>query len=238
MSHARKRLAGAVALIGALAVAVAAHAAVSQSFTLTYSSTKPGTSTGFHNVDSLSDPANHTAGQEGKPKAGASRVVIRLAPGTKFDTTVPKRCTASIARIIGTRGTACRSSQVGSGTIVRDGRPSFGVLTEKVTAFNAKDSLILYLDHPQPGAGRQVMIGKLKGATLDTTVPQAGDGYRIYLTSFDVTIKPLSKRIDGHRRNYVTAPRTCPRSGFWKTVGTFYFTNGKKAVRTSSTSCA
>jgi hypothetical protein len=201
--------------------------------------TKRAANTGFMADTDLSSPNNHNP--EGKPERGATHVRIAFPVGMKFDLTVRPACKATPQQITGSRGAACpRNTTVGTGYANADGRGKdgqngFGVIKEKVTAFNAKGELFLYLDNASP-VFRTYLEGKIKGRYFDVDVPKSLDALGIFLTRFHLLLKPQPvkrtpqiKTIHGKRvrvytnHYYASTPPKCPSTKKWTSLGTFTF---------------
>lgn len=159
------------ALVGALALAVAAiaMAATTQTYTQKFSANKPSKSAGTTFSTNSTDEAN-TANNK-QPKS-AREFDVSFPSGTKIDSAGAPQCKKTDDEIIAAGGKpACKSSVVGAGAArVRLPFANTADINATVTAFNADKGLILYVD-PSPIAQPIILRPKFKGRTLKTTVP-------------------------------------------------------------------
>jgi hypothetical protein len=238
----RKRMITAlVAGVATFAVAGAAYAAVTVSFSATFSPSKAKKPTGL-NVDVKStDPA-----AEQPPIM--NRIVIKLQGG-KFNGGKFKRCKLASLQAKGPKG--CPSaSKIGTGNGVGMAKP---VVTDpvngKLTLFNGtrvggKDTVLVYV-FPDLGP-TFVSVGKINKSggryTLDfnippiKTLPSAPDASVISVKT-KTPIKKVSKGSGKRRKSYylIVAPSTC--KGTWKGSGTFYFATGETQTVPISQKC-
>jgi hypothetical protein len=224
------------ALVGALALAVAAIAfgATNQTYKQTFSTKKAGKSAGTTFSTDSSDPTN-TAGNS-QPKS-VRNFNIAFPTGTKIDYKGDDVCTASDDDMINSGGKSCPKSLIGTGSAkVKLPFPGTADINAKVTAFNAKRSLVLYVD-PSPIAQPIILRPKFSGLKLNTTVPpnclppatnQGGQckkqdgtaGQEAILTHFD--LKTVSKKKGKHV--LIRTPKSC--SGKWKFTATLKYADG------------
>jgi hypothetical protein len=226
----RKRLITALAAgVGVLALASAAYAAVTVSFSATMKPNKANKPAGLYVDIKSTDPA-----AEQPPIM--NRIVIKFDKGGKFDAKRFKRCQLAKLQARGPNG--CPSgSKIGTGNGVGMAKP---VVTDpvngKLTLFNGakvggRDTVLVYV-FPDLGP-TFVSVGKISKSggryTLDfnippiKTLPSAPDASVV-----SVKTKTPVKRVRKGKRKYylITAPKTC--KGSWKGTGSFYFTNGQK----------
>jgi hypothetical protein len=225
----RKRLITAlVAVGGVLALAGAAYAAVTVSFSATMKPNKANKPAGLFVDIKSSDPA-----AEQPPIM--NRIVIKFDKGGKFNSSKFKRCKLASLQAKGPKG--CPSgSKIGTGNGIGMAKP---VVTDpvngKLTLFNGakvggRDTVLVYV-FPDLGP-TFVSVGKISKSggryTLDfnippiKTLPSAPDASVVSVK----TKTPVKKVKKGKRRFYlIIAPKTC--KGTWKGTGTFYFTTGQ-----------
>jgi hypothetical protein len=235
----RRKLIGALlATVGVLALAGAAYAAVTVSFSATMKPNKANKPAGLYVDIKSTDPA-----AEQPPIM--NRIVIKFDKGGKFNSSKFKRCTLAKLQARGPNG--CPSgSKIGTGNGVGMAKP---VVTDPVngrlTLFNGarvggRDTVLVYV-FPDLGP-TFVSVGKISKPggryTLDfsippiKTLPSAPDASVVSVK----TKTPVKKVRKGKRSFYlVVAPKTC--KGTWKGTGTFYFTTGETQTVPFSQKC-
>jgi hypothetical protein len=196
-------------------------------FTQTYLSKTPRSSSGLRTLITWSDPGE----PNGKPKAVKS-FVLKFHPGTAFDTSALVACRASDTKVQRQGLYACpRRSKLGGGSteaITGGGTPFKTV----VTFFNARGHIIVLVQ-----VNGRTLINfrdQVKNGTIhvNARIPTG-----IALTKLDVTIPAHSRRIKKKRRVYMRTPRTCPTSGSWTTTATFAYVDGSQQQVTSDSPC-
>ena len=137
----------------AVAVAVAGFAAISQG-----NSGEAGTSWEFKYKPAKKNKAAGTDSDIRPAKkmpdgsfAETKKTTIFFTPGTKFDTSVPKRCKASAGEVVASNGDACKSAQVGQG----DALSQIGALetAAELKAYNQKKGILFLVIACNPGTG-------------------------------------------------------------------------------------
>jgi hypothetical protein len=202
---------------------------------LTFTTTAPGASTGMHVDVRLGNPVGSP--HKPSPLTGA---VIRLPKGTTINTATRPQCTAPDAEMQAAGTLACPSdSQVGKGSL--EGQTGFGAPIDPLvgddTVFNGNNELIEIVTPPgapAPAAGVDHLT--IKGNTLTAHPPSVPGGPPDYMTA----IKRITFVIPAFGRggkSYLTTPPTCPKSGRWRTLATFYFADGSSNRVTADTPC-
>jgi hypothetical protein len=229
--------------VGVLAVAGAAYAAVTVSFSAMLKPAKANKPAGL-NVDIRStDPA-----AEQPPIM--NRIVIKLPPGGKYGASKFKRCRLAVLQARGPSG--CPSgSKIGTGSGVGMARPVVqDPVNGKLTIFNGerrggRDTVLVYV-FPDLGP-TFVSVGKVirKGSTytLDfnippiKTLPSAPDASVVSVKT-KTPVKKVTKRSGKRKRRYylIVAPRRC--SGTWRGSATFYFATGETVTVPTSQKCS
>jgi RTX calcium-binding nonapeptide repeat (4 copies) len=225
-------LAGCSWALGHPADRVEAQAGARQSATVRFSERQPHTPSALSiDIDYVNpdDPS-------GKPPA-VRTIVVELAGGARFDTTVPGRCPASDAQLMAQGPGACPAdSQVGGGYIRIDtGFPGDARFVEEdLTLLNAANQLIFLFRDRRTGA-RLSSRATIDGGTATTSAPPLPgappDGGAI-----DVVVERLNA-IPGNSpgRGYVVTPAGCPSSGAWTNSIRFTYADGvSQTVHTSS----
>jgi hypothetical protein len=229
------------ALVGALALAVAAIAlgATTQTYKQKFSSNKASKSVGTTFSTDSTDPAN--TAKNNQPLA-VRTFDIKFPSGTAVDSKGSVECKKSDDDIIAAGGkAACPKSVIGAGA-ARVRLPfASSDINAKVTAFDAKKGLILYVD-PSPIAQPIILHPKFKGnlkngPTLSTPVPpnclppatnQGGQckkqdgsaGDEAILVHFD--LKTVAKKKGKHV--LIKSPKKC--KGTWKFTANLRYADG------------
>ena len=187
------------------------------------------------NVDFF-DPSH----PKGKPPA-IERILVRLHPGTRFDTAAVPRCAASDAELTARGTDACPPrSTVGEDRLVVDtGVPGPGrFVTLDSNVFNAEKELIFLAEERDSGA-RFVVRAAVDENTLDIPLPfvpgAPPDGAAP--TKEDGTFPERSTRTNGRRVSFLTTPSGCPRSGEWTNRVTYFYRDGVVQTAESTTPC-
>jgi hypothetical protein len=176
---------------------------------------------------------------KGDPPA-LRRLVIQLPPGTRIDTSVPARCTASDEEIEFAGESACPpAARIGGGEVtVRVA--GLGTRTYPTVIYNADhDMLELVKDGERVIA---VVHTYVRGTTLDGPVPTCLTGGnppdgcpfdQLTLLANHLQIDPV--RVNG--RNYGTTPPKCPKSLRWRAPVTLYYGDGSVDTVTPESPC-
>jgi hypothetical protein len=211
-----------VILLAALLMAAPAQAQPRQTASLTFTSMKPGAPTGAVLDVDYFDPAN----PQGKPPR-VTRVVTTLAPGSRYDTSVPAQCEASDAELHLLGATACPpESVVGTGSLTVD--TGAGDSEVDVTFLNRTDELI-FLNTVRDTFARTVLRAPISGTTLTSDVPMLPG------TPPDGGVLDRSHFVDFTVGRYITTPPACPKAGHWVNTTTFTYADGvTQTVQTRS----
>jgi hypothetical protein len=242
----RKLVVGALVGVLALAVAAIALADTQQTYSQKFSKNKAGASVGTVFKTDSTDPAN-TANNK-QPKS-VRTFNIKFPAGTAVNYKAAPVCKEDDNALQQDSGAACKKSIIGSGSArVRLPFPSSDI-NATVTAFNAKNALILYVV-PQ-GSNPIVLHPKFKGnlksgPTLSTAVPAtcvppaSGDpcrksdgsaGQEAILTHFDLKTKPTKKG----KNILIRAPKKCKKT--WAFKATLKYSDGTSKNITSTQKC-
>jgi len=227
--RARRRAAAAAGVIAALAVWPAAASAMPASGP--HETVDMGTTTAQPDASAgLTYAARYHAANDpsGEPPA-LRHLLIRLPPGTRIDTSVPGRCSASDLEIMIMGESACPpSARVGTGQVTVD-QIGTGVATYDTVLYNADHDVMELVE----SGGRVVGIAHTyqHGTTLDGPVPTCITGGdppsgcpldELRLLANHLQIRELSVG----DRNYGTTPPTCPSSGYWTLRVTLTYGDG------------
>lgn len=226
----------------AVAVAVAGFAAISQG-----NSGEAGTSWEFKYKPAKKNKAAGTDSDIRPAKkmpdgsfAETKKTTIFFTPGTKFDTSVPKRCKASAGEVVASNGDACKSAQVGQG----DALSQIGALetAAELKAYNQKKGILFLVIACNPGTGPGqadpkctpldggtfALEGKLKYADrkkqkpmLVVPTPQTLLDGNIIITRFHLITDKVTKKGD----TYIKTPPKC-KKGKFKTSAKIQYDGG------------
>jgi len=230
------------AIVGVLALAMSAVAVASDQFTqeatTKLTKKKVGVSTGVKVDFSSADPGE----PGGKPKR-ASKIVIKLANGTKVNTKAVAQCNLNDEDVIA--GKCPAKSLVGTGTAKANVAPLIASTTEDVKAYAAKGGLVLLLTDNEDdiNLGSTIVLrAKIsKSGVITVNVPplEAVPGVFAVLTDFNLSTRPKSKGKGKKKVNLITTPTTCKKKKGWVNQVTFSYADGSaKDVRKTKQACS
>jgi hypothetical protein len=230
--------AGRLALVGLMTLVVASWPAAAhagpvngsrETVEIAYTTTAPGTATGFTYAASFRNPA-----EPGADPPPLRRLVIRGASGATVDTGVTARCAASDADVKQRGQAACpAASRLGSGT-ARVKVPVLPAVDYRTTLFNA-DRDQLELLEGNPPSPPVVVHGYVRGEVIDSPIPTCINGGYVptdcptdqaALAANRLTVPALVTGSGAQRKAYMTTPRVCPASRKWQTPVTFVYGDG------------
>jgi hypothetical protein len=225
------------AIVGVLALAMSAVAVASDQFTqdatTKLTKKKAGVSAGVAVDFKSADPGE----PGGKPKR-ASKIVIKLAKGTKVNTKAVAQCNLNDEDVIA--GKCPKKALIGTGTAKANVAPLIATTTEDVKAYAAKGGLVLLLtdNEADPNIGSTIVLrAKIsKSGVITVNVPelQPLPGVFAVLTDFKLTTKPKSKGKGKKKVNLITTPTTCKKKKGWVNQVTFSYADGsaKDVIKT------
>ena len=180
----------------------------------------------------------------GKPKA-ASKVVVKLPKGTKYDKRGAAQCNvAADADVLA--GECPPKSVLGTGTAKANASPLIPSTTEDITAYHTKGGVIFRLtdngDDPAPGQSLVIRAKLSKKGVLTTNVPPfIVAGVKVVLTDFELELKAKSKKVTtgkGKKKKttkvpLLRSPKKC--TGTWTTTVDFTYDDGstQKGIKTT-----
>jgi hypothetical protein len=204
-----------------VAAAASATGASRQIATDTWTSTKPGTSSGrSYSVDFVNpdDPS-------GKPPS-LSHVHLRLPSGASFDTEAITQCGATDEQLILVGPASCpAASNLGTMALTFDTgfSPPLRYLDVTVTFFNNRNQLI-FLSQDNSSGVRTVSRATVTRTTLDSDLPflpgTPPDG------AADKQERATFRAASSASGNYLTTPATCPASGKWVEYESYTYRDG------------
>jgi hypothetical protein len=221
---------GALLLLDTVTPSAADPGTSRQAAQLVFGKKKPGVASGvFVDIDYV-NPDHPTA----KPPA-VRRVVLRPAPGARFDTSVPELCTASDAQLMLLGETACPAgSKVGEGVVTVDtGVPGPSRFVTADVAFLNNAGQLIYVNTVRGTVARTVIRAQVSSNMVVTdagmlpgTPPDGGA-----IDTVDVSFPPLARA--GHA--YFTTPPRCPARRQWTNGLSFTYADGvEQAVQNTS----
>jgi hypothetical protein len=220
-------------LVGSVALAASAGVALSSpqfaaTFQMTYSSSTPGSRSGFDVLGAWSDPGEPGA----KPKE-LQQIKLNFQPGTRFDTSALPRCRASNAKIRRLGAAACpRSTRLGS--VLTEGVIRTGArFNAQSFLFNARRQIIVLVTIE----GRVLVVFRDDVRGRSITINLAAIPLGISLTNLHAQVPPHVSRRGGKKRTYTRTPPTCPASGVWTTTATFSYRDGSAQQLTATSPC-
>jgi hypothetical protein len=166
------------------------------------------------------------------------RMVVHAPRGMRYDTSVPKRCTASDAELQLRGPDACPpGSRIGRGNTEGIFEVPFSQGSEfhryrhRMYLLNNTNEQIVLVE----SEGFSVIRGRIRrdGAVVFTPTtcfpsPPGGkcaDDYIVQLGSTS-NVRPYTRRIGGRLRSYATTPPRCPARGHWRSIVRFWWSDG------------
>jgi hypothetical protein len=204
-----------IILLTTVAMAAPAQAA-RQTGSLTFTASKPDAPTGaVLDVEYADGPR-------------VTRVVTSLAPGARYDTSVPEQCEASDEQLQLFGEQACPAgSIVGRGWLEVD--TGAGLATADVTFFNRTNELI-FLNTVRGTPLRTVLRAPIEGTSTTSEVPflpgvppEGGRIERVHFEDFTVG-------------RYITTPPACA-TGTWISTATFTYSDGVTESLSTASPC-
>ena len=191
-----------------------------------YTTTEPNAVAGFDFTGSY-----HAAGDPAGNPPYMRRMVFYLPPGLRYDTSVPKRCSASDLELATFGTAACPpGSRLGGGTSTTSFMGSTSTTERRLSQQHRR------ADHPGavPGLstvsrGRISPDGSVDWAspTCFPSVQPAGCPVDDVLQlESSISVAPYTKTSHGVVRSYLTTPPTCPAAGHWETPIRLWFADG------------
>jgi hypothetical protein len=228
------------ALAGVLALVMAAVAVASPQFTQNattkFTKIKAKSSTGVAVSFRATDPGE----PGGKPKA-ASKIVIKLARGTRVNKRAAKQCNLNDEGVMA--GKCPKASLIGTGTAKANVAPLIPSTTEDVKAYASRVGITLLLtdnaDDPAPAQALVLRARVSERGVITVKVPelQPLPGVFAVLTDFRLKTKPKGKGKGSKRINLITTPKKCTRKGWTNTVIFTYADGSQRDVRKTKQRC-
>ena len=213
-------------LAGAIAVAAPAPAAAEpvsgphQTIDHQYTTTQPGTPTGFHFTGTY-----HAANDPSGDPPYMRRMTFYPPAGFRYDTTVPARCTASDLELQLRGAAACpEGSKLASGTA--RGKFMGSETTLEVNQFNNEGGTVMVIRSPLVATVSRGRFGPDGSVTYESptcypALVTCPTDNALQMGS-DVSGPPYVR--DG--RAYATTPPKCPKSGAWQSPVRFWWADG------------
>jgi hypothetical protein len=225
----------AIAVAGALGLAVAAVAVASpqfaSTFTGTYTAQTPGTSSGLDALATWSDPAE----PGGKPKE-VSKIRVQFAPGTRLDTRALPACDASAEDIANLAVRACPAkTKLGEVRGMGVYAGSTAPFNTYATLFNARRQIIVVVTLDD--AHGRLLTDFRDDVERSAITVNLKIGKGISLVRFQAHVPPHSRKRGKRRRTWFKTPGSCPASGAWTTNVVFTYRDGTSDGHSASTPC-
>ena len=202
-----------------------------------YTTTEPNAAAGFDFTGSY-----HAAGDPAGDPPYMRRMVFYLPAGLRYDTSVPKRCSASDLELATFGAAACPAgSRLGGGTSTTSflGFPS----TSSVDFLNNTNEQIILARSPglsTVARGRISPDGSVEWAspTCFPSVQPAGCPVDDVLQlESSISVAPYTRSSHGVVQSYLTTPPTCPAVGHWETPVRLWFADGSVDTVTTEQPC-
>ena len=230
------------ALVGVMALVMAAVAAASPQFTQNATTKltvkKVNKSAGVSVDFGSADPGE----PGGKPKR-ASKIVIKLAPGTTVNKKAVPHCNLNDEDVIA--GKCPAKSLVGTGIAKANVAPLIATTTEDVKAYANKAGLVLLLtdNEADTNLGSTIVLrAKISSkGVITVNVPELQPLPNVFavLTDFTLKTKPKSKGKGAKKTNLITTPKKCVKKKGWVNTVTFSYADGSaKDVRKTKQACS
>jgi hypothetical protein len=165
-----------------------------------------------------------------KPRS-VRKVVTRLAPGARYDGSVPDPCTASDAQLTVSGESACPpASKVGEGVVTVDtGVPGPGRFVVADIDFLSNENELIYVNTVRGSGARTVIRAKVSRREIATDVsmlpgtpPEGGS-----IDTAHVELRRLVEGSGAQRRAFIRTPGRCPRrTRQWINSVTFTYADG------------
>jgi hypothetical protein len=207
---------------------------------LSFSTPTPGAPAGVHVSVEFRNPSDPQA----NPPALRRAVTIYPA-GSRIDTSVPARCSASDQELQQNGDSACpAASRIGTGTVTTAplGTPPS---TYDVSIFNTDGGQIQLVKSPIGSGGAAVARATIRNATVDVMVPTCLTGGQppSGCPTDQTTLLKLAQTLPSYtsgasQRAYFTTPPDCPSSGSWQTTSILTYADGATDTVATNQPCA
>lgn len=213
--------------IGALAISPAVAGAGTASFPhgtveMTGTTTQPGTPTG-----TTFTATYHAAGDPNGDPPYMRRMKFLAHPGSRYDTSVPGRCTASDAEIALRGPAACPAdSRLGAGSAT--GKLGGRVSSPRMDLYNNTDEQILIISTPGVYSISRGKIGADQSLTFEppTCYPNVSVAGCPVDNALNLGTHMVLDNYVRDGRGYLTTPPTCPESGYWENGMEYWWADG------------
>ena len=178
------------------------------------------------------DASYHAARKPNAYPPYMRKMVSYSPPGLRYDTSVPKRCSASDLRLAIAGPSACpKGSRLGGGTSETAFAGRFPSTT-KLDMFNNRNEQIILARSPgltTVARGRIHRDGRVEFASptcFPSVHPVGCPVDNVLQLKASIRVAPYTRRSKGVTRSWLRTPRTCPRSGHWTTPIRFWWADG------------
>jgi hypothetical protein len=178
------------------------------------------------------DARYHAAGNPTAYPPYMRKMISYNRSGLRYDTSVPKRCSASDLKLaIAGPGACPKGSRLGGGTTETAFAGRFPSST-KVDMFNNKNQQIILARSPglaTVARGRIHRDGSVEFASptcFPSIHPVGCPVDNVLQLKASIRVEPYTRTSNGVTRSWLRTPRTCPASGYWKTPIRFWWADG------------
>jgi hypothetical protein len=160
-------------------------------------------------------------------------------PGSRYDTSVPGRCTASDAEIALRGPAACPAdSRLGSGSAT--GKFAGQVSSPRMDLFNNTDEEILIISTPGVYSVSRGKIGADQSLTFEppTCFPNVSVARCPVDNALQLGSHMVLDTIVRDGRGYLTTPPTCPDTGYWTNGMEYWWADGSHETLSFQLPCS
>jgi hypothetical protein len=174
----------------------------------------------------------HAAGDPDAPPPYMRKMTFYPPPGTRYDTSVPEKCTASDIELHAFGPDACpAASRLGGGTTTTSFMERFPS-TLDIDVFNDTDEMVMLARSPGLTTvmrGRMHPDGSTEYASptcFPSVQPVGCPVDDVLQLESAVSAPPYTRSVDGSVRSYLTTPPKCPKAGHWQGTVRLWWADG------------
>jgi hypothetical protein len=189
---------------------------------MTGTTTQPGTPVG-----TTFTATYHAAGDPNGDPPYMRKMKWLAHPGSRYDTSVPGKCTASDQEIALKGPAACPAdSKLGSGSAT--GKFAGQVSSPRLDLFNNTNEEILIVSTPGVYSVTRGKIGRDQSLTFETPTcfPAVNVGRCPVDNALQLGAHMVLDTIVRNGRGYLTTPPTCPETGYWTNGMEYWWADG------------
>jgi hypothetical protein len=201
---------------------------------MTGTTTQPGAPTGTSFTATY-----HAAGDPNGDPPYMRKMKFIAHPGSRYDTSVPGRCTASDAEISLKGPAACPAdSRLGGGSAT--GKLLGQVSSPHMDMFNNTDEVILIISTPGVYTISRGQIGTDQSLTFasPTCYPNVSVAECPVDNALQLGARMVLDNYVRDGRGYLTTPPTCPDSGYWENGMEYWWADGSHETLVNKMPCS